>query len=69
MWITASPEQVVASATRTYTQADGARVFVQQVGSRFNVVVRNEVTGKIITNLKTISQRALDNLARNYGWH
>lgn len=60
-------DDVVQHATRTYTQRDGARVFVQEVGGRFNVVVRNEA-GEMITNLKTVSEKALNRLARRYGW-
>jgi hypothetical protein len=49
------------------TQADGATVCIQDLGhGKFNVVVSGQ-RGPI-TNLKEIDQRALDNLARNYGW-
>ena len=65
-----SPDQVadvVSNPTQKYVQGDGANVFVQQVGDRFNVVIQSE-DGRLITDLKTIDQKALDNLARNYGW-
>jgi RHS repeat-associated protein len=54
--------------TAKYVQADGARVFVRAVGGKYDVVIENPATGKVITVLKTISQKALDNLAKNYGW-
>ncbi len=60
-------DDVVKNATRSYTQSDGAKVFVQEVEGRFNVVVRTE-GGELITNLKTISEKALNRLARRYGW-
>jgi hypothetical protein len=59
---------VVQNATQQFVQRDAANVWVKQVGDRFSVVVKN-AEGKLITNLKTIDQRALDNLARKYGWH
>jgi hypothetical protein len=57
---------VIANPTETYTQVDGAQVYVQQVGDRYNVVVQGE--NGVVTNLKTISQKSLSRLARNYGW-
>jgi hypothetical protein len=33
---------VLNNATRTFVQGDGAQVFVQQVGSKFNLVVKGE---------------------------
>lgn len=60
-------KDVMANATRTGVQRGGARVFVQQVEGRFNVVVQGE--RGVITNLKSISQKSLDRLARNYGWN
>src|SRR5579885_531817 len=55
-------------ATAKYTQADGAEVFVRNVAGKFDVVIRNPTTGKIITVFKNLSQKSLDKLARNYGW-
>ena len=62
----AAQAEVIANPTQTFTQADGAQVFVQQVGDRYNVVVQGE--RGVISNLKTISQGSLNRLARNYGW-
>lgn len=59
---------VVANAASKFTQADGASVFVQQVNTRYNVVVQNETTQRIVTNLKTIDFKALYKLATKYGW-
>ena len=57
-------------ATMRYTQADGAKVFVQEITSgKFNVVVKNPATNRIVTVLRSIDSRALANLARNYGWY
>jgi hypothetical protein len=63
----AEVQDVVANATSTYTQRDGASVFVQEVEGRYSVVVRNEA-GKMITNLKNLTEKGLNRLARNYGW-
>ena len=57
---------VVANATRTFGQKDGARVFAQEVNGRFNVVVQGE--RGVITTFKNLSQKSLDRLAKNYGW-
>jgi hypothetical protein len=62
----AAQSSVIANPTETYTQPDGAQVYVQQVGDRYNVVVQGE--NGVITNLKTISQNSLSRLARSYGW-
>jgi hypothetical protein len=58
---------VVENASQQFVQKDAANVWVKQIGDRFNVVVKN-TQGNLITNLKTIDQQALDNLAKNYGW-
>ena len=56
----------MANASQRYTQADGAEVFVQEVGGRFNVVVVG--SRGVVTNLKTVSLKAVNRLASNYGW-
>ena len=49
------------------TRADGAKVFVKDVGNgKFNVVVEGE--SGIITVLKNVDFKKLANLAHNYGW-
>jgi hypothetical protein len=62
----AAQSDVIANPTQTYTQPDGAQVYVQQVGDRYNVVVQGD--NGVVTNLKTISEKSLSRLARNYGW-
>ena len=57
----------VRQGGRVITQADGATVRILQNGSgRFNVVVEGE--RGIITTFENLSQKALDRLARNFGW-
>ena len=49
-------------------QADGAAVWVKQVGkNKFNVMVEN-AEGKIVTFMKGKTQQELTNVSRNYGW-
>jgi len=61
-------EIIAARAGSTLTQADGAIVHVLETApGRFNVVV-NSQGGRLITTFKNLSQKALDRLARNYGW-
>ncbi|HEU4589246.1 MAG TPA: hypothetical protein VFS11_11380 [Gemmatimonadales bacterium] len=57
---------VIANATRVGVQRDGASVFIQAVGGRYNVVVMGE--RGLVTNLKTISEKSLMRLAKRYGW-
>ena len=59
-------KDVMGNATRVGVQRDGARVFVQEVGGRYNVVVEGE--RGVVTNLKTIPEKALTRLATKYGW-
>jgi RHS repeat-associated protein len=56
------------NATAQYTQADGAKVFVRDVGGKFNVVIKNQNSNKIVTVLKHLDTQALANLAKNFGW-
>jgi hypothetical protein len=62
----AAQADMIANPTQTLSQADGAQVYVQQVGDRYNVVVQGN--RGVITNLKNISQKSFNRLARNYGW-
>jgi RHS repeat-associated protein len=62
----AAQADVIANPTQTLSQADGAQVYVQQVGDRYNVVVQGN--RGVITNLKNLSQKSFNRLARNYGW-
>jgi hypothetical protein len=62
----AASKAVIANATRAGLQRDGARVYIQEVGGRFNLVVMGE--RGVITNLKTISEKSLTRLAKNYGY-
>jgi RHS repeat-associated protein len=63
-----SPEEIAQAKTgKMMTQADGAKVFVKDVGNgKFNVVVEGD--RGIITVLKSVDSKALANLAQNYGW-
>lgn len=56
----------IDGATRIGVQRDGARVFIQEVGGRFNLVVVGE--RGVVTNMANLSQRSLDRLARRYGY-
>ena len=50
------------------TQADGAFAYIYQTASgRFNVAVFGR--NGLITSFKNISQKSLDRLSKNYGWH
>jgi len=50
-------------------QADGASVYILKNSTgQFEVAIYNK-SGLIITTFKNLTQKALDRLARNYGWH
>ena len=54
---------------RTFTQADGANVFLHEISpGRFNAVVQNQTTGKIITTMSNWSQKSINRIGKNYGW-
>ncbi|ASV73590.1 Flagellar hook-length control protein FliK [Thermogutta terrifontis] len=60
----------VKAGGRMLTQADGATVYILEVApGKFNVLIENPATGKVISAFKHISKKSLDGLARNYGWH
>ncbi|GAB6166134.1 hypothetical protein JCM19992_21340 [Thermostilla marina] len=55
---------------RVLTQVDGAKVYILEVAvGKFNVIVENPQTGKVITSFRHLSKKSLEGLARNYGWH
>jgi hypothetical protein len=62
----AATRAAIDGATRVGVQRDGARVFIQEVGGRFNLVVVGE--RGVVTNMANLSQRSLDRLARKYGY-
>lgn len=48
-------------------QADGANVFIKNIGDgKYNVIVEGE--NGVVTALKNISEKSLNKLAQNYGW-
>jgi hypothetical protein len=58
---------LIRGSATAYEQLDGAIAHVAQVGENsFNVIITGE--GGIVTAMKGLTQRELDNLARNYGW-
>jgi len=57
------------SLGRAFTQADGASVFLHEVTpGRFNAVIQNQTTGKVITTMSNWSQKSINRIAKNYGW-
>ncbi|MHC1723766.1 MAG: DUF4258 domain-containing protein [Aminipila sp.] len=49
------------------TQTDGAQVFIKNIGNdKFNVIVESD--NGVVTALKNISEKSLNNLSNNYGW-
>ena len=49
-------------------QQDSAVVYIKQLKNKFNVIVLNEKTKKVVTAIKNIDKKSLDDLGRNYGW-
>lgn len=58
--------EVIANPSQTFTQPNGAQVFVQRVGDGYNVVMRRERGGN--GNWKGISEATLNRIVRNLGW-
>ena len=55
------------NTTNIKYQADGAKVYIKEVGDgKFNIIVEGD--RGIITALKHISQKSLDRLTKNYNW-
>jgi hypothetical protein len=63
-------DDVIANTTMRAEQADGALVYIQQVGkgskATFNVVV--EGSEGITTGFANLSRKALEQLGENYRW-
>jgi len=57
------------SLGQTFTQADGANVFLHEVTpGRFNAVIQNQNTGRIITTMENWSLKSIKKIGKNYGW-
>lgn len=60
-------EYYATKATETIkTQADGAKVYIKQIGGKYNVIV--EGSRGVVTALKNISNKAVERLGNRYGW-
>jgi len=56
-------------AGTVFKQSDGATVYLHQVSpGRYNAVVENSTTGRIITTMENWSQKSINRIAKNYGW-
>lgn len=50
-------------------QLDGAKVFIKQVGhNKYNLMIFNEETKKVITALRKTTLGDLQKLGSNHGW-
>jgi hypothetical protein len=66
-----TPEEVKALVTKPdyfRIQSDGAKVFIQNIGDRYSIIVLNETTGKVVTALKKAAEKNIIQLGKNYGW-
>ncbi len=53
----------------TRVQSDGAEVFIKLIApDRYNIMIYNPLDQKLITAMKSIDLRNLNNLGKNYGW-
>jgi RHS repeat-associated protein len=61
--------QSTISTGKIFQQADGANVFLHEITSgRFNAVIQNQTTGKIITTMNNWSTKSINRMGKNYGW-
>jgi len=66
-----TPEEVLAcikSPDFLKIQANGAKAFIKKVGKKYNLIVINEKNGKVISALRMIKLKKIQNLGENYGW-
>jgi hypothetical protein len=61
-------QALFGNPTYLRTQADGAKVFIKEIGKRYNLAVINLTTGEVVTALNKIDKKAVINLGKNYGW-
>lgn len=67
--LTVSGIKQTKSLGKTFTQADGATVYLHEVSpGRFNAVVENTATGRVVTTMENWSQKSINRIAKNYGW-
>jgi RHS repeat-associated protein len=60
---------VTKTLGRAIAQGDGAIVYLQEISpGRFNAVIENPTTGKIITTMRNWSLKSIQRIAKNYGW-
>ena len=52
----------------TKFQNNGAIVYIKQMQNNFNVMALNPTTKKLVTAIKNIDQKSLNDLGKNYGW-
>lgn len=64
-------EELIATLkTPSFTkiQTDGSKAFIRMSENRYNVIIINEQSHKLVTCLRNIDYKALVNLGKNYGW-
>ena len=67
--LTESSINATKSLGRALRQADGAIVYLHETSpGRFNAVVVNPTTGRVITTMGNWSTNSIQRIAKNYGW-
>lgn len=60
---------LLANPSIIKTQTDGAKAFIVQLANnKFNIMILNEARGDVVTALKNLSLKSIQNLGNNYGW-
>ena len=65
------PDEILSiMATKPFAiQNDGIKVFLKEMNTgKYAIIMINEETKKVVTALKSIDSKSLQNLSKNYGW-
>jgi hypothetical protein len=65
------PHKISSSNPSSYVpeHIDGSKAFIKKIGeNRYNVIVINQKTKKVVSALRQIDLKAINNLGKNYGW-
>ena len=64
------PDEILSIMAKPFAiQNDGIKVFLKEMNDgKYAIIMINEETKKVVTALKSIDSKSLQNLSKNYGW-
>ena len=66
-----SPEEVLSLLKEPHwlkSQSDGAKVYIQEIASKYRIIIINEKTQELVTALKGTTRKKIERLGERYGW-